>query len=118
MGNPILTLHPQSDGCWLCEQHFKSKEKLSTIMSAGVNTLKEYAKKCTAFEKGPSSFQTFHLIFDKCNTITAESLENEAVKSHPQCCRDIKNDIKSSIILKQQTKEKGKISTEVTVKQH
>ena len=33
MDNPTLNLRPQSDVSWLCEQHIKSKEKLSTIMS-------------------------------------------------------------------------------------
>ena len=74
MDNPILTLYPQSI-CWLCEQHFKIKEKVSTITSVGFKTLKEYAKKWTAVEKGQSSFQNFYLILDKCNTITAELLE-------------------------------------------
>ena len=57
--NPILTLHPQSDVCWLCEQHLKSKKKVSTITSVGFKTLKEYAKKWAAVEKGPSSFKIF-----------------------------------------------------------
>ena len=105
MDNPILTLHPQFDVSWLCEKHFKSKEKVSTITSVGL-TLKEYAKKWTAAEKGPSSPQNFHLILDKCNTITAELLENETVKCHPQCRRDFTNDIKLKRILKQQIKEK------------
>ena len=100
MGNPILTLHPQSDVCWLCEQHFKSKEKVSTITSVGFKTLKEYAKKWTAVEKGSSSFQNFHLIVGKCNTATAELLENETVKFHPQCRRDFTNDIKLNKIVK------------------
>ena len=65
-----------------CLQHFKSKEKVSTTTSVGFKTVKEYAKKWTAVEKGPSSFQNFHLM-DKCNTITAELLENETVKCHP-----------------------------------
>ena len=62
--DPILTLHPQSDVCWLCEQHFKSKEKVSTITSVGFKTLKEYTKKWTAVEKDASRFQNFHLILD------------------------------------------------------
>ena len=56
MDNPMLTLHPQSDVCWLCEQHFKSKEKLSIITSVDFKTHKEYAKKWTAVEK-------FYLVF-------------------------------------------------------
>ena len=83
MGNPILNLHPQSDVCWLCEQHFKSKEKVSTITSEGFKTLKEFAKKWKAVDKGRSSFQKLNLILDKCNTITAELLENETFKCHP-----------------------------------
>ena len=67
MDNPILILHPQTDACWLCEQHFRSKEKASTITSVGFKTFKEYAKNWTAVEKGPSSFQNFHLNFDKCS---------------------------------------------------
>ena len=59
MNNPILTFHPESDVCWLSEQHFKSKEKVSTITSVGFKTLKEYAKKWAAVEKGPSSFKIF-----------------------------------------------------------
>ena len=113
--NPILTLHPQSDVCWLCEQHFKSKKKVSTITSVGFKTYKEYAKKWTAVEKGQSSFQNLHLILDKCNTIIAELLENETVKCHPQCLHDFTNDIKLNRILKQQIKEKEDISTEITV---
>ena len=94
MDNPILTLHPQSDVCWLCEQYFKSKEKVSTITSVSFKSLKEYTTKWTAVEKGPASFQNFHLILDKCNTITAESLQNETAKCHPQCRRDFTNDTK------------------------
>ena len=86
--NPILTLHPQSDVCWLCEQHFKSKQNVSTMASVGFKTLKEYAKKWTAVEKGQSSFQNFHLILDKYKTITAELSENEIVKCHPQWRHD------------------------------
>ena len=71
--------------------------------------------KWTAFEKGPSSFQNFYLILDRCNTITAELLESETVKYHPKCRRDFTNDIKLNTILKQQTKEKEEISTEITV---
>ena len=100
MDNPILTLHPQSDVSWLCEQHFKSKEKVSTRTSVCF-TLKEYAKKWTAVEKGPSSFQDFHFILDKCNTITAELLENETVKCQLQCRLGFTNDIKLKRILKQ-----------------
>ena len=100
MENPILTLHPQSDVCWLCEQHFKSKEKVSTITSRSFTTLKEYAKKWTAVEKCPSSCQNFHLIFDKCKTITSEFLENETVKCHPQCRHDFTNNIKLNRVLK------------------
>ena len=56
MDNPVLTLYPQSI-CWLCEQHFKIKEKVSTITSVNFKTHKEYAKKkWTAVEK-------FHLVF-------------------------------------------------------
>ena len=83
MDNPILTLHPQSDVCWLCEQHFQSKEQLSTITYVGFKALKEYAKKWTAVGKVLSSFQNFCLILDNCNTITAELLENKTVKCHP-----------------------------------
>ena len=113
--NPIVSLYPQSDLCRLCEEHFKSKEKVSTIRSVGFRTLKEYATKWTAVGKGPSSFQKFFVILDKCNTITAELLENEIVKCHPQCQCDFPNDIKLHKILKQQTKEKEKISTEIIV---
>ena len=42
------------------------------MTSAGFKTLKEYAKKETTVKKGQSSIQNLHLIFDKCNTITAE----------------------------------------------
>ena len=56
MDNPMLTLHPQSDVCWLCKQHFKSKEKVSIITSVDFKTYKEYAKKWTAVEK-------FYLVF-------------------------------------------------------
>ena len=56
MENWILTLHPQSDVCWLCEQHFKSTEKISSITLVGFKTLKEHAKNWTAVEKGTSSF--------------------------------------------------------------
>ena len=62
MDNAILTLLPQSDICRLCEQHFKSKEKVSTITLVG---FKEYAKKWTAVEKRPSSFQKFHSFLNK-----------------------------------------------------
>ena len=41
----------------------------------GFKTFKEYPKKSTAVEKCSSIFQDFHLILDKCNTITVESLE-------------------------------------------
>ena len=88
MDNPVLTIHPQSDVCWLCKQHFKSKEKVSTKMSVGFKIFKKNATKWTAVEKGPSSFQNFHLNLDKCNKITAELLENETVKCHPQCRLD------------------------------
>ena len=98
-----------------CLQHFKSKEKMSTITAVGFKTLKEYAKKWTAVEKGPSSFQNFHLILDKWNTITADLVENETAKCHPQCRRDLTNDVKLNRILKQQTKEKEQISTEIAV---
>ena len=80
MVSPILTLHPRSYVCSICE-HFNSKEKVPTITSVGFNTLKEYVKKWTAVEKSSSSFQDFHLILDKCNTITTELLET--VKCHP-----------------------------------
>ena len=66
----------------------------------GFKTLKEYAKKWTAVEKGSSSFQKFHLIVRKCNTTAAELLENETVKFHPQCRRDFTNDIKLNKIVK------------------
>ena len=72
MDNLILTVHPQSNVCWLCEQHFRSQEKVPTITFVGFNALKEYAKKWAAVEKGSSSFQNFYLILDKCITITAE----------------------------------------------
>ena len=92
MGNPILTLYPQSDGCYLCQQHFKYKEKLSTITSQILfNTLKEYAKKWVAVKKGSSSFQHFYFILENCNTISAESLENVTLKCHPQCLRGFTN---------------------------
>ena len=39
MDNPIVTLHPQSNVCWLCEHYLKSKEKASTITSVGFKTL-------------------------------------------------------------------------------
>ena len=61
MDNPILTVYSQSDVCWLCEQHFKIKEKVSTITSVGFKTLQEYAKKWTAVKKGPSGFKIFIL---------------------------------------------------------
>ena len=61
----------------------KAKKKVSTITSVGFKTLKEYAKNWTAVDKGQSSFQNFHLILDKCNTITAELLENETEMSPP-----------------------------------
>ena len=114
MDNLILTVHPQSNVYCLCEQHFKSKEKVSTITSLCFNTLKEYAKKRTAVEKGPSSFQNFYLILDKCNTITAESLENETVKCHLQCRCDFTNDIKLNNI-KTTNKRKEEISMEIIV---
>ena len=98
-----------------CLQHFKSKEKMSTITAVDFKTLKEYAKKWTAVEKDPSSFQNFHLILDNWNTITADLVENETVKCHPQCRRDLTNDVKLNRILKQQTKEKEQISTEIAV---
>ena len=74
-------------------------------------------KKWTAVEYGSSSFQNFHLILDKCNTITAKLSENETVKCHRQCRGDFTNDIKLNIILKQQTKEKEESSTEITAEQ-
>ena len=52
--NPIETVHPKSDVSWLREQHFKSKEKLSTVVLVGFKILKEYAKKRRAVEKSPS----------------------------------------------------------------
>ena len=58
-GQSNITLHPRSDVCWLREQHFKSKEKVSTITSVGFKTVKEYAKKWTAVEKGQSNFKNF-----------------------------------------------------------
>lgn len=71
-----------------------------------------------SFWKGRSSFQYFHLILDKCNTVTAESLENKTVKSHPQYLRDFTDDVKLNRVLKQQQqKEKVKTSTEILVKQ-
>ena len=85
MDNPILTLHPQSDVCWLYEQHFKSQEKVSTKTSVGLRFSRKMPKKWTAVEKGPSSFQNIHLNLDKCDKITAELLENETVKCYPQC---------------------------------
>ena len=48
MDNLILKLHQQSDVSWLCEQRFKSKEKVSTITSMGFKTLRGYGKKWTA----------------------------------------------------------------------
>ena len=92
MGNSILTLYPQSDVCWLCKRNFKSKEKLSTITSQALfKTLEKYVKKWTALEKGRSSFQNFHFILNKCNAISAESLEIETLKCHPQCLRGFTN---------------------------
>ena len=58
----------------------------------GFKTLKERTKKYTAVKKGPSSFQNFYLILDKCNKITAESLESQTVNCQPQCLRDFAND--------------------------
>ena len=52
-------------------------------MSVGFKTFKKNAQKWTAVEKGPSSFQSFHVNLDKCNKDTAELLENETVKCHP-----------------------------------
>ena len=101
MDNPIVTLHPQSNVCWLCEHYLKSKEKASTITSVSFKTLinlwvlrlsKEYAKEWTAVEKCSSSFQSFHFIFDKCNTITTELLENKTVKCYSQCHHGFTND--------------------------
>ena len=90
----------------MCKLHFKVKEKVPTITSEGFKNVKEYTKDWTAVEKRPSSFQNFHLILDKCNTITAELLENETVKFHPPSAAAIwTNDIKLNRILKQQTKE-------------
>ena len=67
MHNPILT--PPTLMFAGCLQHFKSKEKVLNI-----------PKKWAAFEKGPSSFQNFHIILGKCNIITAELL---TIKCHP-----------------------------------
>ena len=51
-------------------------------------------------------FKNFQLILEKCNTITAELLENETVKFHPPSAAAVlTNDIKLNRILKQQTKE-------------
>ena len=68
----------------------------------GFKTLREHSQKWTTVQKG----QNFHLILDKCNTITAELLENETVKCHAQCSRDLKSDIKLDSVLKQKAKEK------------
>ena len=90
----------------MCKLHFKVKEKVPTITSEGFKNVKEYTEDWTAVEKRPSSFQNFHLILDKCNTITAELLENETVKFHPPSAAAVlTNDIKLNRILKQQTKE-------------
>ena len=75
-------------------------------------------KKWTALEKGPSIFQSYYLILDKFNAITAESLENKTVKFYPQCHRDFANDTKLNRILNKQTNEKEESLTEVTVGQH
>ena len=64
--------------------------------------------------KRSSSFQSFHFILDKWNTITVELIENQTVKYHPHCRRDLTNDAKLNRILKQITKEKEQISTEIT----
>ena len=56
MENRILTFHRQSDVCWLCEQHFKSKEKMSAITLVDFKTLKKHAKRWTTVEKVTSSF--------------------------------------------------------------
>ena len=79
----------------------------------GFKTLREHSQKWTAVQKG----QNFHLILDKCNTITAELLENETVKYHAQCSRDFKSDIKLDSVLKQKAKEKEESSTEITLVQ-
>ena len=57
MDNPILTLHPQPDVSWLCEQNFKSKEKVSKITSLGFKTLKKYA------EENGQLLKKVHLVF-------------------------------------------------------
>lgn len=72
----------------------------------GFKTLKERTKKCTAVKKGPSSFQNFYLILDKCNKITAESLENETVKCHPRWRRSFTDDIKLSRLLKKSKRKR------------
>ena len=41
-------------------------------------------------------------------------IENQTVKYHPHCRRDLTNDAKLNRILKQITKEKEQISTEIT----
>ena len=79
----------------------------------GFKTLREHSQKWTAVQKG----QNFHLILDKCNTITGELLENETVKYHAQCSRDFKSDIKLDSVLKQKAKEKEESSTEITLVQ-
>ena len=70
-------------------------------MSVGFKIFKKNAKKWTAVEKGPSSFQNFHLNLDKRNKDTAEFLKNETVKCYSQCTLDFThikttNKIKSS----------------------
>ena len=117
MDNPILMLHRQSDICWLCEQHFKSKGKFSAMTSVNFTTFKEYARNWTTVEKGPSNFQDFHLTLGKCNAVTAESLKNETLKCHPQCRPDFTNDTTLNRILQQQTKEKEEHLPEVTKEQ-
>ena len=72
MDNPLLTIYQH----FKATQHFKCKEKVSTIASVGFKTLKEHARKWTAVK---NFFQNLHLILDKCNTITAKSLENKTV---------------------------------------
>lgn len=74
MVNSILTLYHKSDVCSLYEQHVKSKEKVLTVTSLCFEAIKEYAKKWTAIENGPSSFQNLHLIFDKSSAVMAKSL--------------------------------------------
>ena len=117
MDSLILTLSIHNLIFAGCVDNISKQRKSVNNNVCGFQNSQGICQKWTAVGKGLSSFQKFHPILGKCNTVTAELLENETHQCHTQCRRDFTNDIKLNKILKQQTKLKEEISAEITVNQ-